>query len=94
MDLSRYLPQLIEGNSGETSRNSIMNIDFIAGEFSSFCQILHIHIPRLAYFFENNFPIFFNLKKIATISFNMKVCLGFYIFIFFISVNLAKYTYG
>jgi len=63
MDLSRYLPQLIEGNSGETSRNSIMNIDFIAGEFSSFCQILHIHIPRLAYFFDNNFPIFFNLKK-------------------------------
>ncbi len=32
--------------------------------------------------------------KVATIAYNMKVHLRFYTFIFWISPNLAKYTYG
>jgi hypothetical protein len=34
------------------------------------------------------------LQKIAIIAYNMKGCLRFYTFIFWISPNLAKYTFG
>jgi hypothetical protein len=34
------------------------------------------------------------MQKMTIIAYNMKCCLKFYIFIFWISPNLAKYTFG
>jgi hypothetical protein len=44
--------------------------------------------------FCHKFQVFFKGKKIATIAYNMKGYLRFSTFIFWISPNLAMYTYG
>jgi hypothetical protein len=63
------------------------------------CAILGSDFSANSHFVKNIFQIMNILSrilflKVATIAYNMKVHLIFYIFIFWISPNFAKYTYG
>jgi hypothetical protein len=75
-------------------------VGFFCGRFFPFCEnyfVKNIFDHKFINVFEKNCQkTTKNLKKstkITTIAYNLKVCLRFYIFIFWISPSLAKHSY-